>query len=98
MKRERTLSEHNKIIRKIRISYIGWNTLYWILFTAIIAALIFVEYKLFIDSNVWTWIMSFIVDSGAILGYLFGLHNKMHKSISREKLIPRIVRNHHRKK
>lgn len=98
LKRERTLSEHNKIIRKIRISYIGWNTLYWILFTAIIAALIFVEYKLFIDSNVWTWIMSFIVDSGAILGYLFGLHNKMHKSISREKLIPRIVRNHHRKK
>lgn len=57
-----------------------------------------VEYKLFIDSNVWTWIMSFIVDGGAILGYLFGLHNKMHKSISREKLIPRIVRNHHRKK
>ena len=42
--------------------------------------------------------MSFIVDSGAILGYLFGLHNKMHKSISREKLMPRIVRNHHRKK
>lgn len=95
LKREKKNSEHRIVFLKIRLSYIGWNTLYWSLFTAIIALIIFVEYKLFIDSSLWAWTMSAIVDSGAIFGYMSCWHNKLHKCISKQRLASRIARKHY---
>ena len=97
LKREKRISEHKPLFRKIRISYIGWNILYWTLFAAIIAFLIFIEYKVLFDSSFWTWILSLIVDGGAIGGYIYYGHNKLHKCISKQRLISRIARKHYLK-
>lgn len=97
LKREKRISEHKPLFRKIRISYIGWNILYWTLFAAIIAFLIFIEYRVLFDSSFWTWILSLIVDGGAIGGYIYYGHNKLHKCISKQRLISRIARKHYLK-
>lgn len=91
LKREKRHHGHKKIVRKIKCSYVSLNILYWLFFIALIGVIIFAEYKIFDLSTVWEWIIPAIIDLAALGGYLYNLHKKVQKCISRRAMISRVL-------
>lgn len=92
LKRDKRHSEHKVVIKDIKRKYLVYNFLYWIAFTVFAFLVCFVVYRSFNPSDVWNWILSFIVDAGTVISYFVFLHRKIHKYVSRERIINSVLK------
>lgn len=91
LKRDKRHDTHKKVIRKIKCKYLILNFLYWLLFSAIVAFIGFIVYKIFCSLDIWNWLLTIIADAGTIWTYISRFHNRLHKCVSRETIIKSVL-------